>query len=146
MTWSGLRPFLSRCLVQDECVVRDVKYCWSSLKMLLKLASKCWDFDLNEICCCAFSVWWPKMVLVLHLLRSFLIYFVWTSPGAFDCLKVDVLNFVYIPGCVWNFMSGFPQWIVKDLLTAMYESCASYSIFQRKSIHKTLLKLTLTKL
>ncbi len=39
-----------------------------------------------------------KMVLVLHLLRSFLKIFVRTSPGAFDCLKVDVLNLFTSPG------------------------------------------------
>ena len=38
------------------------------------------------------------MVLVLHLLRSFLIIFVGTSPGAFDVLKVDVLNILTSPG------------------------------------------------
>ncbi len=38
------------------------------------------------------------MVLVLHLLRSFLKIFVRTSPGAFDVLKVDVLNLLTSPG------------------------------------------------
>ena len=47
---------------------------WFSLKLLLKLSSNCWFDDLNEICWCASFVCWPKMVLVLHLLRSFLKY------------------------------------------------------------------------
>ena len=38
------------------------------------------------------------MVLVLHLLRSFVKIFVRTSPGAFDVLKVDVLNLLTSPG------------------------------------------------
>jgi hypothetical protein len=38
------------------------------------------------------------MFLVLHLLRSFLKIFVRTSPGAFDVLKVDVLNWLTSPG------------------------------------------------
>ena len=38
------------------------------------------------------------MVLVLHLLRSFLKIFVRTSPGAFDRLKVDVLDLFTSPG------------------------------------------------
>jgi hypothetical protein len=46
-----------------------------------------------------------------------------------------VLTMLTSPGAFEIFMSGFPKWIVKDLLTAMYESCASCSIFQRKSIH-----------
>ena len=107
---------------------------WFSLKLLLKLASKCWFDDLNEICCCASFVCWPKMVLVLHLLRSFLKYFV-NIPGCVWRFESWCVDYVDIPGCVWNFMSGFPKWIVKDLLTAMYESCAICSIFQRKSIH-----------
>ncbi len=45
--------------------VRDVKC------QRLKLASKCWFVDLNEICWSASFVCWPKMFLVLHLLRSF---------------------------------------------------------------------------
>jgi hypothetical protein len=72
--------------------VRDVKYRW------LKLALKCWVDDLNEICCCASFVCWPKMFLVLLLLRSFLKIFVRTSPGAFEVLKVDVLNLLTSPG------------------------------------------------
>ncbi len=62
------------------------------------MASKCWFVDLNEICWCASFVCWPKMVLVLHLLRSFLKIFMWTSPGAFDSLKVDVLDLFTSPG------------------------------------------------
>ena len=38
------------------------------------------------------------MLLVLHLLRSCLKIFVRTSPGAFDVLKVDVLNLLTSPG------------------------------------------------
>jgi hypothetical protein len=38
------------------------------------------------------------MFLVLHLLRSFLKIFVRTSPGAFDSLKVDVLDLFTSPG------------------------------------------------
>ncbi len=67
--------------------VRDVMY------RRLKLASKCWVDDLNEICWCASFVCWPKMFLVLHLLRSFLKIFVRTSPGAFDVLKVDEISY-----------------------------------------------------
>ncbi len=55
-------------------VVRDVKHRRFSLKMLLKLALKCWCDDLNEICWCASFDCWLKMFLVLHLLRSFLKY------------------------------------------------------------------------
>ena len=47
------------------------------------------------------------MVLVLHLLRSFLKIFVRTSPGAFDRLKVDVLDLFTSPGAFEIFMSGF---------------------------------------
>ena len=90
--------FCRDALYEMNVFVRDVKYRWFSLKMLLKLASRCWFDDLNEICWCAFFVCWPKMVLVLHLLRSFLKIFVRTSPGAFDVLKVDVLNLLTSPG------------------------------------------------
>ncbi len=73
---------------------------WSivDLKMLLKLASRCWVDGLYEICWCASFVCWPIMFLVLHLLRSFLKNICGTSPGAFDCLKVDVLNLFTSPG------------------------------------------------
>ena len=41
------------------------------LKMLLKLASKCWFVDLNKICWCASFVCWPKMVLVFAFITKF---------------------------------------------------------------------------
>ena len=47
------------------------------------------------------------MSLVLHLLRSFLKIIVRTSPGAFEVLKVDVLNLLTSPGAFEIFMSGF---------------------------------------
>jgi hypothetical protein len=99
--------FCRDALYEMNVFVRDVKYRRFSLKMLLKLASRCWFDDLNEICWRASFVCWPKMVLVLHLLRSFLKIFVWTSPGAFDVFESWCVEFVDIPGCVWNFMSGF---------------------------------------
>ena len=80
-------------------------------KDVIKVGFKdCWIDDLNEICWRASFVCWPKMVLVLHLLRSFLKIFVWTSPGAFDVFESWCVEFVDIPGCVWNFMSGFSSW------------------------------------
>ncbi len=45
--------------------VRDVNY------RRLKLASKCWVDDLNEICWCASFVCWPKLFLVLHYYEVF---------------------------------------------------------------------------
>ena len=45
--------FCRDALYEMICLVRDVKHPRSSLNMLLKLASKCWFVELNEICCCA---------------------------------------------------------------------------------------------
>jgi len=62
---------------------RDVLYemnvlyqMWSivDLKMLLKLASKCWFVDLNEICWCASFVCWPKLVWFCIYYEVFLKY------------------------------------------------------------------------
>jgi hypothetical protein len=114
--------------------VRDVKYRRFSLKMLLKLASKCWDDDLNEICWCASFVCWPKMVLVLHLIRSFLKYLCEHPRVRLKFWKL-MCWICWHPRVRLKFYVRFPKWIVKNLLTAMYESCATCSIFQRKSIH-----------
>ena len=74
INWNWLDQAWGR--FRDALYEMNVLYeMWSIVeKMLLKLASKCWFVDVNEICWCASFVCWPKMVLVLHLLRSFLKY------------------------------------------------------------------------
>ncbi len=116
-------------LMCTRCEVSSI-----SLKMLLKLASKCWDDDLNEICWCASFVCWPKMVLVLHLIRSFLKYLCEHPRVRLKFWKL-MCWICWHPRVRLKFYVMFPKWIVKNLLTAMYESCATCSIFQRKSIH-----------
>ncbi len=46
--------------------------------------------------------------------------FVLTSPGAFDILKVDVLNLLTSPGAFEILCQVFQKWIVQDFLTARY--------------------------
>jgi hypothetical protein len=137
LTWSGLRPF-SRCFVRD---LRDVKYRRFSLKMLLKLASKCWDDDLTKYAGVLLSCVWPKMVLVLHLLRSFLKYFVWTSPGAFDGFKVDLLIMFTSPGAFEILCQGFfLNWLTPLKLT-LKKCRISSQILQKFSSFLKWLKL-----
>ncbi len=72
---------------------KDRRYFTSST-----MASKCWTDDLNEICWCASFVCWPKNGYGFAFITKFSKIFVWTSPGAFDVLKVDVLNLLTSPG------------------------------------------------
>jgi hypothetical protein len=76
------------CCTKSSIFFKDV------IKVGFKLLS--WWFERNMLL--ASSVCWPKMFLVLHLLQSFLKIFVRTSPGAFDSLKVDVLDLFTSPG------------------------------------------------
>ncbi len=124
INWNWLDQAWGRfcdALYEMNVFVRDEKDRRVSLKMLLKLASKCWFDDWNEICLCASFVCWPKMFLVLHLLRSFTKIFVWTSPGAFEILKVDVLNLLTSPGAFeilcQVFFFSFLSWLTPLKLT-----------------------------
>ncbi len=114
INWNWLDQAWGRFLSMYEMI------CLSTRCEVLRLASKCWNDDLNEICWCASFVCWPELVQVLHLLRSFLKIFVRTSPGAFDVLKVDVLNLLTSPGAFEIFCQVFSKWIVQDFLTARY--------------------------
>jgi len=124
LTWSGLRPFLSRCFVRDELRRRF------SLKMLLKLASKCWVDGLNEICWCASFVCWPKLFQVLHLLRSFLkclcehprVRLTFWKLMCWICGHPRVRLKFYVRFFFLSWLTPLKltlkKWIVQDLLTA----------------------------
>ncbi len=114
---------------------------WSILKMLLKLASKCWVDDLNEICWSAFSVCWPKMFLVLHLLRSFLKNICANIPGCVWPFESWCVGFVYIPGCVWYFMSCFLLYWLTPLKLTLKKWWISSQILQKFSSFLEWLKL-----
>ena len=91
---------------------------------------KCWIDDLNEICWCASFVCWPKMVLVLHLLRSFLKYLcehprvrlTFWKLMCWICWhpRVRLKFYVRFFFLIWltPFKLTLKKWIVQDLLTA----------------------------
>ncbi len=114
MTWSGLRPFLSRCFVRDDLLCTRCEVLSIFFKDVIKVGFKvliCW---LERNMLLASFVCWPKMFLVLHLLQSFLyIYICVNIPGCVWRFESWCVEFVYIPGCVWNFMSdwqSFKNW------------------------------------
>ncbi len=110
--------FCRDALYKMICLVRDVKYGRSSLKMVLKLASKCWVDERNMLAC--FFRLLTENGSGFTFIKKFSKIFVRTSPGVFDVLKVDVLNLYTSPGAFEVLCQVFPKWIVKDLLTAIY--------------------------
>ncbi len=76
INWNWLDQAQGR-FCRDALYEMNVLYeMWSivDFKDVIKVGFKVLIWWLNEICCCASFVCWPKMVLVLHLLRSFLKY------------------------------------------------------------------------
>ncbi len=115
--------FCRDALYEMNCLVRDVKYLRSSLKIGLKLASNCWvdDFERNMLVC--FFRFMTENGSGFTFITKFSKIFCVNIPGCVWRFESWCVEFVYIPGCVWNFCQVFPKWIVKDLLTALYTMC-----------------------
>jgi hypothetical protein len=99
----------------------------SSIKVGFKMLS--WWLERNMLLC--FFRLFTENVSGFAFITKFSKIFVWTSPGAFDRLKVDVLNLFTSPGafeilCQVFFLNWLTplkltlkkKWIVQDLLTA----------------------------
>ena len=84
------------------------------------------------------------MVLVLHLLRSFLKIFVRTSPGAFDVLKVDVLTMLTSPGAFEILCQVFQNELWRIFLLPCTK-VVQVAVFFRENQFINPLKLTLKK-
>ncbi len=112
LTWSGLRPFLSRFFVRDDLACTRCEVSSIFFKDGIKVGFNLRCFDERNMLVCFFRLLTENV------------------SGFTFITKFSKIFCVNIPGCVWNFMSdwqpisnwrwSFSKWIVEDFLTARY--------------------------